>query len=48
MKIGILEIARKEFRIAKEFYELEQFSLGARFENEIKQALLRIRRHSTA
>ena len=24
MKIEILEIARKEFRIAKEFYELEQ------------------------
>ena len=48
MKIEILEIARKEFRIAKEFYELEQSGLGARFENEIKQALIRVLRYPTA
>lgn len=48
MKIEILEIACKEFRIAKEFYELEEPGLGARFENEIRQALLRIRKHPTA
>lgn len=48
MKIEILEIASKEFISAKEFYELEQSGLGARFENEIKQALLRIRQYPTA
>ncbi len=48
MKIEILEIARRELRIAKEFYDLEQSGLGARFENEIKQALLRILKHSAA
>lgn len=48
MKIEILEIARREFRNAKEFYELEQTGLGARFENEIKQALLRIQQYPTA
>ncbi len=42
MKIEILDVALKEFRTAKEFYELEQSGLGARFEDEIKQALLRI------
>ncbi|HAH21339.1 MAG: plasmid stabilization protein [Omnitrophica WOR_2 bacterium GWF2_43_52] len=48
MKIEILEIAQREFRIAKEFYEFEQSGLGARFENEIKQALFRIRQHPAA
>ena len=48
MKIEILEIARVEFRASKEFYELEQSGLGVRFENEIKQALLRIQQYPKA
>jgi hypothetical protein len=45
MKIEILQIARLEFENAQEFYELEQSGLGARFENEIRQALLRIQQY---
>ncbi|MCX6554419.1 MAG: type II toxin-antitoxin system RelE/ParE family toxin [Candidatus Aminicenantes bacterium] len=45
MKIEILQIAYLEFRAAQEFYELEQSGLGARFENEIRQALLRIQQY---
>jgi hypothetical protein len=45
MKIKILQIARQEFRAAQEFYELEQSGLGARFENEIKQTLMRIQQY---
>jgi len=45
MKIEILAIARLEFEAAKDFYELERSGLGARFENEIKYALLRIRQY---
>ena len=48
MKIEILEIARLEFRTAKEFYELEQSGLGVRFEKEIRQALLRIQQYPKA
>ena len=33
MKITILEIAHLEFNEAKEFYEIEQTGLGAKFEN---------------
>lgn len=43
MKIAIASIAQQEFREAKEFYEIEQAGLGARFEKEIKDALLRIK-----
>jgi ParE toxin of type II toxin-antitoxin system, parDE len=45
MKIEILQIARLEFENAQEFYELEQSGLGARFKNEIRQALLRIQQY---
>ena len=45
MKIEILQVAYLEFRAAQEFYELEQSGLGARFENEIRQALLRIQQY---
>jgi mRNA-degrading endonuclease RelE of RelBE toxin-antitoxin system len=45
MKIEILQIARLEFENAQEFYELEQSGLGVRFENEIRQALLRIQQY---
>lgn len=48
MKIEILEIARKEFASAKGFYELEQFGLGARFEKEVKQALVCVQHYPTA
>ncbi len=48
MKIEILEIARLELITAKEFYELGQSGLGVRFENEIKQALLRIQQYPKA
>ena len=45
MKIEILQVACLEFRAAQEFYELEQSGLGAGFENEIRQALLRIQQY---
>lgn len=48
MKIEILEIARLEFEEAKEFYEIEQSGLGARFEDEIRNSLLRIQQYPQA
>ncbi len=48
IKIKILEIAHLEFELAKEFYELEQSGLGVRFENEIKNAFLRIQQYAQA
>jgi hypothetical protein len=48
MEIKILEIARLEFNEAKEFYEIEQTGLGAKFENEIKNGLLRIQQFPQA
>jgi mRNA-degrading endonuclease RelE of RelBE toxin-antitoxin system len=48
MKVQILRIAWQEFLDAKEFYELEQPCLGARFEKEIKHSLLRIKRYPSA
>ena len=45
MKIEILQVAYLEFRAAQEFYELEQSGLGARFENELRHALLRIQQY---
>lgn len=48
MKIEILEIARMEFEEAKEFYEIEQSGLGARFEDEIRNSLLRIQQFPQA
>ena len=47
-KIVILAVARLEFESAKEFYEIEQAGLGARFEIEIKNALLRIKQYPQA
>ena len=44
----ILEIARLEFNEAKEFYEIEQTGLGAKFENEIKNGLLHIKQFPQA
>ena len=41
----ILEIARREFNEAKEFYEAEQPGLGAQFEEQIKHSLLRIQQY---
>jgi len=48
IKIDILEIARLEFEEAKEFYEIEQSGLGARFEDEIRDSLLRIQQYPQA
>ena len=48
MKIEIAKIAQKEFYDAKQFYEIEQSGLGSRFENEIKQSLIRIQQFPTA
>ena len=42
MNIIISRIAKDEFESAKEFYELEISGLGKKFQQEIKQALLRI------
>ncbi len=48
MKIVILDVARLEFNEAKEFYEIEQTGLGAKFENEIKNGILRIQQYPQA
>jgi len=48
MNITILEIARLEFNEAKEFYEIEQTGLGAKFENEIRNGLLHIQQFPQA
>lgn len=48
MKIEILGIARLEFDEAQVFYEMEQSGLGARFEDEIRHSLLRIRQYPQA
>ena len=48
MTMEILEIARLEFDEAKEFFEIEQASLGTRFEDEIKHSLLRIQQYPQA
>ena len=48
MKVVILDVARLEFNEAKEFYEIEQTGLGAKFENEIKNGILRIQQYPQA
>jgi hypothetical protein len=48
MKMRILDIARLEYEAARDFYEIEQAGLGARFETEIKKSLLRIQQHPQA
>ena len=48
MIIEILDIARLEFDAAKEFYEIEQPGLGTRFEEQIRNSLLRIRQYPQA
>jgi plasmid stabilization system protein ParE len=48
MKMVILEIARREFDEAKEFYEAEQPGLGTQFEEQIKHSLLRIQQYPEA
>ena len=48
MKIVILDVARLEFNEAKEFYEIEQTGLGAKFEKEIKNGILRIQQYPQA
>ena len=48
MEIRILEIAQLEFNEAKEFYEIEQTGLGVKFENEIKNGILRIQQFPQA
>lgn len=48
MNIIIAKVAKQEFNEAKEFYEIEQAGLGARFEKEIKNAILRIKQFPSA
>ncbi len=48
MIIDILEIARREYNEAKEFYEIEQPGLGAQFEEQIRHSLLRIQQYPQA
>ena len=48
MKMEILEIARREFDEAKEFYEIEQPGLGTQFDEQIKHSLLRIQKYPQA
>jgi plasmid stabilization system protein ParE len=48
MKLEILEIARREYDEAKEFYEAEQPGLGAKFKEQIRHSLLRIQQYPQA
>lgn len=48
MIIEILEIARREYVEAKEFYDIEQPGLGAKFEEQIRHSLLRIQQYPQA
>jgi len=48
MTIEILEIARREYDEAKEFYETGQPGLGSQFEEQIRHSLLRQRLDSDA
>jgi len=48
MKIEILEIARREYDEAKDFYETEQPGLGSQFKEQIKHSLLRIQQYPQA
>jgi len=48
MIMEILEIARREYNEAKEFYEIEQPGLGTRFEEQIRHSLLRIQQYPKA
>jgi hypothetical protein len=45
MKIEILEIVRREYDEAKEFYETEQPGLGSQFKEQIRHSLLRIQQY---
>jgi hypothetical protein len=46
--VEILEIARREYDEAKEFYETEQPGLGSKFEEQIRHSLLRIQQYPQA
>ncbi len=48
MIMEILEIARREYDEAKEFYEIEQPGLGTQFEEQIRHSLLRIQQYPQA
>jgi len=48
MKMDILEIARREYDEAKEFYETEQPGLGSQFKEQIRHSLLRIQQYPQA
>ncbi len=48
MIMKILEIARREYDEAKEFYEIEQPGLGTQFERQIRPSLLRIQQYPQA
>jgi mRNA-degrading endonuclease RelE of RelBE toxin-antitoxin system len=45
MFIEILEIARREYDEAKEFYEIEQPGVGTQFEEQIRHSLIRIQQY---
>jgi len=48
MKLVILEIARREYDEAKEFYEAEHPGLGFQFKEQIRHSLLRIQQYPQA
>ena len=48
MTIEILEIARREYDEAEEFYETEQPGLGSQFKEQIRHSLLRIQQYPQA
>jgi hypothetical protein len=48
MTMEILDIARREYDEAKEFYETGQPGLGFQFEEQIRHSLLRIQQYPQA
>ena len=48
MKMVILDIDRREYDEAREFYEAEQPGLGPQFKEQIRHSLLRIQQYPQA
>ena len=44
MKVVIAKVAKNEFKEAKQYYEILQEGLGKRFEENIKEAIKRIKK----
>jgi 1,2-phenylacetyl-CoA epoxidase catalytic subunit len=48
VKVIIAKIAKNEFKEAKQYYEIQQEGLGKRFDENIKEAIKRIKKYPEA